>query len=550
MGASAGALLLKLYAFIIETQSIYALSMSGYTSDTVSEHIKQRLKTLEQQATTLRAANRDLERRCFDATQRGQQLAQDIGFESLDEAETSVRTDPHLYNRATTECNALRVASLERELQKLREAREADLLVKKETEDALEKLKEENTSLREKLSIQPAPTTDLESSVTIATLRAILSDLQTRYDALVETRNRIAARHRTDIHKWRRFKDWIFEKSNETLVRDLLKDKAEIKAMMPALDDVDTTPVKVEDGERGIETDSETVTADVPQAAPTLPSSAATTPTVVPQTPTKMHPPSIPMPLSRNYVNQHRQAISPYYLAFPLMLCICNIDVRADDDLETFNSSQTQEDSQAPAWYDGPSTSKVPEYIRLGISPPRSPRKGKGKRKRETGAGGKMRLKEEVDECEESLVQAQPSKKQKGKARASDPGSTTINAQFEINPEANEGLAFQFDTVVRSKRDRHRMDAGDCECCRDYYEAIGPLPPRLEAPLWRSPSHSRHHHHPPDPDFEPAAEAISTHKYSKTAGHNVDLAAGTVRNGGVRFVKGQKRAKGKGKGKK
>ncbi|KAG6816605.1 hypothetical protein H0H87_004697 [Tephrocybe sp. NHM501043] len=63
----------------------------------------------------------------------------------------------------------------------------------------------------------------------------------------------------------------------------------------------------------------------------------------------------------------------------------------------------------------------------------------------------------------------------------------TINAQFEIDPARNGGLDFQYDEVVRNKEDRRRMDAGDCECCRDYYEAVGPLPKRLQAPLWKSP---------------------------------------------------------------
>ncbi|KAG6873164.1 hypothetical protein C0995_002013 [Termitomyces sp. Mi166 len=63
----------------------------------------------------------------------------------------------------------------------------------------------------------------------------------------------------------------------------------------------------------------------------------------------------------------------------------------------------------------------------------------------------------------------------------------TINAQFEINPTRNRGLDYQYDEVVRGRKDRKRMDAGDCECCRDYYEAVGPLPKRLQAPLWRSP---------------------------------------------------------------
>lgn len=42
-----------------------------------------------------------------------------------------------------------------------------------------------------------------------------------------------------------------------------------------------------------------------------------------------------------------------------------------------------------------------------------------------------------------------------------------INALFTIDPERNGGLDYQFDEVVRKKDDRKRMEAGDCECCRD-----------------------------------------------------------------------------------
>ncbi|OBZ76376.1 hypothetical protein A0H81_03416 [Grifola frondosa] len=66
-------------------------------------------------------------------------------------------------------------------------------------------------------------------------------------------------------------------------------------------------------------------------------------------------------------------------------------------------------------------------------------------------------------------------------------GDTTINALFKIDSAQNDGVGFQFDEVVRDKQRRRHLHAGDCECCRDYYEAIGPLPPRLQAPLWRSP---------------------------------------------------------------
>ena len=43
----------------------------------------------------------------------------------------------------------------------------------------------------------------------------------------------------------------------------------------------------------------------------------------------------------------------------------------------------------------------------------------------------------------------------------------TINQQFEINAEKNDGLKHQFDEVVRNKAKRKQMDADDCECCRD-----------------------------------------------------------------------------------
>ncbi|KAF8623257.1 hypothetical protein AX17_007503 [Amanita inopinata Kibby_2008] len=63
----------------------------------------------------------------------------------------------------------------------------------------------------------------------------------------------------------------------------------------------------------------------------------------------------------------------------------------------------------------------------------------------------------------------------------------TINSTYAIDSSRNGGFDFQFDEVVRRKVDRKKMDAGDCECCRGYYEAVGPLPTALQQPLWRSP---------------------------------------------------------------
>ncbi len=80
----------------------------------------------------------------------------------------------------------------------------------------------------------------------------------------------------------------------------------------------------------------------------------------------------------------------------------------------------------------------------------------------------------------------------------------TINALYTIDPTKNNGRSYQYDEVIRSKEDRRRMHAGDCECCRQvrssvpcqlllltsnqYYENVGPLPNRLQPPPWRSPS--------------------------------------------------------------
>ncbi|EJD53362.1 hypothetical protein AURDEDRAFT_111009 [Auricularia subglabra TFB-10046 SS5] len=82
-----------------------------------------------------------------------------------------------------------------------------------------------------------------------------------------------------------------------------------------------------------------------------------------------------------------------------------------------------------------------------------------------------------------------------GRYRTSLPGSDApaqhINQLYEINQDANDGVGFQYNEVVRNKQKRKQLDGGDCECCRDYYAAVGPLPPRMQPPRWRSPSESQ-----------------------------------------------------------
>ena len=69
---------------------------------------------------------------------------------------------------------------------------------------------------------------------------------------------------------------------------------------------------------------------------------------------------------------------------------------------------------------------------------------------------------------------------------------------YEIDPEHNQGLDFQYDEVVRDKEKRKRMHAGDCECCREVRDS----PPRAllaSSVPFRSPVPSRSTTKPSDP---------------------------------------------------
>jgi hypothetical protein len=50
-----------------------------------------------------------------------------------------------------------------------------------------------------------------------------------------------------------------------------------------------------------------------------------------------------------------------------------------------------------------------------------------------------------------------------------------LNAEFEIDPVANAGMPFAFDEVVRGRRHRHRLNAGECEECRGVSGSYSPL---------------------------------------------------------------------------
>ncbi|KAJ7747243.1 DNA repair protein endonuclease SAE2/CtIP C-terminus-domain-containing protein [Mycena metata] len=180
----------------------------------------------------------------------------------------------------------------------------------------------------------------------------------------------------------------------------------------------------------------------------------------------------------------------------------------------------------------------TPLYIGSGDTPrrrrDRDPSASTGRRSKDgakdKGKGKQRELQVKTETSTPSVTNARASSSKqladysgfKGRGRYANDvtdGSTTINAKFKIDAAQNGGRNFQFDEVVRGREDRRRMEAGDCESCRDYYEAIGPMPNRLQAPLWRtppsSPSGSKpcpHNHAGPARNQSTSAADITSHK--------------------------------------
>ncbi|RXK36537.1 hypothetical protein M231_06196 [Tremella mesenterica] len=80
----------------------------------------------------------------------------------------------------------------------------------------------------------------------------------------------------------------------------------------------------------------------------------------------------------------------------------------------------------------------------------------------------------------------------KGHGRYLPPEEITkrVQDEYEIDREKNDGVGYQYHEVKRRKVDRRQMHGGDCECCKDYYHAIGPIPRYNTGPIWKSPSPS------------------------------------------------------------
>ncbi|EGN94222.1 hypothetical protein SERLA73DRAFT_115178 [Serpula lacrymans var. lacrymans S7.3] len=104
-------------------------------------------------------------------------------------------------------------------------------------------------------------------------------------------------------------------------------------------------------------------------------------------------------------------------------------------------------------------------------------------------------------------------KRYKGRGRyarvstCEDPDTNRPVSREDENHEPNYD---RYETV-RNKEQRKQLLGDDCECCRDYYAGVGPLPPRLQQPMWRSPS----------PNSIPTTKPLCKHRQTDTYATNV-----------------------------
>ncbi|KAH9022029.1 hypothetical protein EDB85DRAFT_394565 [Lactarius pseudohatsudake] len=146
--------------------------------------------------------------------------------------------------------------------------------------------------------------------------------------------------------------------------------------------------------------------------------------------------------------------------------------------------SQTQEDSQALTFWH-PSTPSQHDRVtkRSQSSCPPTPKRAPAPHSPPPTKRPRRDVVEAVVPPASTSAPAAPASRYR-RARGGSPPA--INAEFEIDPVANAGVPFAFDEIVRGRQHRHALGAGECEECRDWYVAVGPLPPRLEAPRWSS----------------------------------------------------------------
>ncbi|KAK0451295.1 uncharacterized protein EV420DRAFT_1560120 [Desarmillaria tabescens] len=564
----------------------------------LNEKHRKEIAAHEAKYDRLKHSAEDTLNRLSDVTNRTGHLVRALGFSDLQEAWFVVDNAEHgtKYSDALT-----RIEDLEKVLRRTTDERD-------HLQTQLDDVVRQRNQLLEKTKDLPA-----SSSPSRRLLAAQLKALQSRYDDLLDKKQRAAAIYKRDYTKWRDFKAFLFdteckakskmeaEKDNE-FRRNIfmrLADNGKMWEQIGPLLYADDASYPYEDknlyrqnkenepeftptpipttiflpntSERPGTPNSASLpvgpsktTASLPQLFSPKPNGSSLAPVpmttaIFPPTPSKRPgTPSSPSPLpSASLINGVTSA-GPSKTTIPSPLLF---SPKANGSILVPSSSDTEEDSlvgessptpqskvlfqgRAPLTSPSARLSNVPNLdikrrgprstlVLLSEQSPSTPTKPKttsvpprkvrrlshehdSPHSTPSAPQGKGKEKEKAA----SSVSAARNAKQtndysafKGRGRyAKDSKEKTINETFAIDPNRNNGLDFQFDAVVRNKDERRKLHAGDCECCRDYYEGVGPLPKRLKQPLWRSPKKNA------TPSPVRRKKGISRHRYNWAQG--------------------------------
>ncbi|KAN0123049.1 hypothetical protein V8E52_003002 [Russula decolorans] len=299
--------------------------------------------------------------------------------------------------------------------------------------------------------------------------RAELATLQERYDDLRADRDRLAQTLSERMKIWKRFKRWIFT--------------TKVKIPPKPTEREELRPCSCSSSTPGLQQQPVIKMLETPMT-PTKPRSNRTGAI---SSPTKAASPrKIPLSPNVSILNTPRKIRissegSPYTR---------HLKRKRDENEDTSvdEMSQTQEDSQALSFWE-PSTPSQRERASArghSLSCPPTPKHPPALHSPPLTTRPRRGAEPTVSDSASTVTLPAISRYKSARGRDDDE-PPTLNAEFEINPAANAGVPFAFDEIVRGRRHRHRLIASECEECRGWYAAVGPLPPRLEAPQWSSP---------------------------------------------------------------
>ncbi|PBK64800.1 hypothetical protein ARMSODRAFT_451362 [Armillaria solidipes] len=560
----------------------------------LSEKYRKEIVAHEAKYDRLKHSAEDTLNRLSDLTNRTGHLVRALGFSDLQEALFVVDNAEHgtKYRDAWT-----RIEDLEMALRCATDERD-------HLQTQLDDVVEERNGLQVKkmeLPASPSPSRRL--------LAAQLKALQSRYDELLDKKQRAAAIYKRDYNKWRDFKAFLFdteckarskmeaEKDNEfrrNVFKRLSDNGKMLEEMGPLLYADDDASYPYED-KNLYKQDKENQPESTPTLIPTtiLPSksskrpvvpilaplpagpSKTTTPTLSPQAngsslvqapiPTTSAPskrPGTPSPaplpsaslisvagLSKTKI-QSPPLFSPKDIgsilapnssdtegeslagtSSPTPLPKLSLSARAPFASPSALNTRVERCSNLDGKRRGPRATPIlslkqapstPTKLKIASDPPRKVRRlsqeHDSPHSTPSAPAGKGKEKDKAPSSASASAAANAKQTNdysafKGRGRyAKDSKEKTINETFAIDPKHNDGLDFQFDAVVRNKDERRKLHAGDCECCRDYYEGVGPLPKRLQQPLWRSPKKNA------TPSPARRKKGISRHRYNWAQG--------------------------------